>query len=254
MNGRNDVEPLIRSEGTPEAAWRDWDLFSRLPDWTPAGLLDPAQRLVVVAPHPDDEVLAAGALLSAHARSRGAVLVVCVTDGEASHDRVDGWSKATLAQQRRAECDAALAALAPHGSTSTWRIGLPDGGVAAQADRLEAALHDCLRADDVVVTTWRCDGHPDHEATATACARVCADLRCRLFEAPVWMWHWATPGDPRVPWSRLRALRAAAPDVRRKQMALACHRSQLTPRVGTGPVVTPAMVARAGWPMEHFFT
>ena len=45
------------------------------------------ERVVVVAPHPDDEVLAAGGLMRWMACRGREVLVVGVTDGEASHAR-----------------------------------------------------------------------------------------------------------------------------------------------------------------------
>lgn len=243
----------MAAEGTAESAWRDWDVLTRFGRCDRTQLIRPSQRLVVVAPHPDDEVLAVGALLAAHARAGGPVLLVRVTDGEASHDGVAGWSRAVTASRRRAEGEAGLASLVPSTQLTTMRLGLADSAVVESARALLAALQGCIEADDVVVTTWRHDGHPDHEATGRACAMACGRAGCRLIETPVWMWHWARPGDPRVPWSRLRVLPALPLDRRRKSLALACHRSQLTPRGTDRPVVTTAMVARADWPVEHVF-
>lgn len=46
---------------------------------------------------------------------------------------------------------------------------------------------------------------------------------------PEGAWHWARPGDPRVPWER--ALRVPLPPDarRRKPEALACYPSQTSP-------------------------
>jgi len=76
----------IRGEGTTaETDWRDWLADLRPPALSIEQLLANTQRVVVVSPHPDDEVLACGGLLALHARRGGEVMVVAVTDGEASH-------------------------------------------------------------------------------------------------------------------------------------------------------------------------
>jgi len=81
----------------------------------------------------------------------------------------------------------------------------------------------------VVVSTWEHDGHPDHATTAQVARTACSAIGCACLCAPVWMWHWAVPGDDRVPWLRLRALPLEAADSRRKQAALLAHRSHLIP-------------------------
>jgi hypothetical protein len=58
------------------------------------------------------------------------------------------------------------------------------------------------------------------------------------------MWHWAKPGDPRVPWPR--AYRVPLPDgvAARKRSAIRAFASQLTGRrPGLGPVLPAGIVA-----------
>src|SRR4051812_36313606 len=59
----------------------DWlAALDDVPVWRP-----PEGRMLVIAPHPDDETLGAGGLIAAH-RLRGcSVQVIAVTDGEASY-------------------------------------------------------------------------------------------------------------------------------------------------------------------------
>ena len=59
-----------------------------------------------------------------------------------------------------------------------------------------------------------------------------------LLEYPVWMWHWASPGDTAVPWDRLRAVPVSAHAVERKTAAAQCYRSQFE---AAGPVRAPVL-------------
>jgi LmbE family N-acetylglucosaminyl deacetylase len=209
-------------------------------------------RVVAVAPHPDDEVLACGGLLARHAERGGLAAIVAVTDGEASHPADPDWPPLRLAAARRAERQAGLARLGVSGSTIT-PLAVPDGRVAARGPGLEAALLRLFRSDDTVVTTWQRDGHPDHDATGVATASACKAVGCRLWEAPVWMWHWSWPDDPRVPWHRLRALALPSDALARKTAALRAHETQLTPRDGHAAVLGPDVLARAARDTEYFF-
>lgn len=247
------AERLIQGAGTPESAWQAW-LESA--DFAPREALtgwSAQMRLVVLAPHPDDELLACGGWLARHAAQGGECLVVAVTDGEASHAGSAGWSAPTLAGVRRTESAEGLRRLGLREGTVA-RLSLPDGDVAGHTDALAAGLTLLLRPTDWVVSTWRLDGHPDHDATGRTAADVCAAIGCGFAEAPVWMWHWAKPGDPRVPWHRMQGLRVDAQAALRKRAALDAHASQLTARdARTGPVLDAAILARAARGTEYFF-
>lgn len=243
----------IRGDGsTAEPDWRAWLARSAVPVVPFESLLRPAVRLVVVAPHPDDEVLMCGGVLALHAQRGGEVLVLAVTDGEASHEGAPGWTPARLAATRRIESARGLAHLGI-GDDVVTRLGLPDSAAAAHAGALSGMLQRQLRATDVVASTWRLDGHPDHDAVGAAVAQACERTGCRLLEAPVWMWHWGAPADPRVPWPRLRAVPLPPAALAAKAAALAEHATQRTPRGDAGPVLGPAIVARAARPAEYFF-
>ena len=72
----------IAGAATAESDWQSWLPLLHPPalDW--AALVAGAQRLVVVAPHPDDELLACGGALAMQAVRGGHSLVIGVTDGE----------------------------------------------------------------------------------------------------------------------------------------------------------------------------
>lgn len=239
--------------GTPERQWRDWLRARALPRVAPEVLLPPGARAVVVAPHPDDEVLAVGGLL-AHAAALGRrALLVAVTDGEASHAGSTHCAPGRLAARRRAETRRALARL---GSRATvLRAGLADGRVADQAHALHTLLLRTLRPSDRVFTTWALDGHPDHEATGRTARTAAAQVGARVFEVPVWGWHWAQCGDPRMPWTQARLVALSPRAVVRKGAALQAFASQWEHDASCPhtPILRPAMRARARRPFELVF-
>ena len=244
---------LIQGPATSEAQWLTWLNRVNVPPWNWRDCFGPQERLVALAPHPDDEVLACGGLLAMHALAGGECLIVGITAGEASHAQSPIWTAHGLAKARASEREQGLVRLGLP-NVEVLRLGFPDGSVSRYPQELQSMLAAILRPGDVVVTTWRLDGHPDHDAAGACAAAVCSDRGCRLVEAPVWMWHWATPGDDRVPWQRLRQVPLGPQVQRQKQQALQAHFSQLAPRgAELGPVLDDAIVSRSRRAGEYFF-
>ncbi|MDO9402846.1 MAG: PIG-L family deacetylase [Polaromonas sp.] len=247
------MDRLIEGAGTTEADWQAWDGLHRVRSCSFSDLVPAGSRAVIVAPHPDDEVLAFGGLLAMLADAGCPVLVVAVTDGEASHPGSALWPPAQLGARRTAESCAGLAHLGVD-ERQRVRLRVPDGAVATAPDQLAARLGAFIRADDVLFSTWALDGHPDHEASAQAVARAARYAGCRHLQAPVWMWHWATPGDVRIPWQRMRRLALPAPVLARKRLAIAAHVTQLQAQdTGAPAVLTATSLARLLRADEYFF-
>lgn len=242
--------PLIHGQGTPAAAWAACPLLQALPRLEAMALLPDGRRAVVVAPHPDDEVLAVGGLLRQWAGAGRTLKVLGVTDGEAGVPEGDPTPPDSLAATRRQERRQGLARLGLP-ADAIHPLGLPDGGVTLHEGALVQALLPLLQPGDRVFTTWRHDGHPDHEATGRACAAACAATGAELVEVPVWTWHWAEPGDARVPWQRLRQLMLPPEALRAKREALALHHSQLQAPAGAQPILPPWALARWLRPVEY---
>jgi LmbE family N-acetylglucosaminyl deacetylase len=160
----------VHEAGVEEQVWRDGRLDG-LPRLAAPGAGD---RLLVVAAHPDDESLGAGGLIATAAANGAEILVLVVSDGEASHPHSRTHSPAELATIRRGEIGAAMRELAP-GATTQF-LGIPDGAIAAHSQRLRAAIEDRLDGCTHLASPWTGDRHPDHEA----CADVAADLGMAL--------------------------------------------------------------------------
>ena len=124
-----EQERRIEGAGTPDAAWQAWPGLATLPLVTARELVPGGARAVIVAPHPDDEILACGGLLQLLAQQGSEVLLVAVTDGGASHPGSALWPKERLCRVRPEESRQAASTL---GVAPSWlRLRLPDGGLAA---------------------------------------------------------------------------------------------------------------------------
>src|SRR5215212_9277981 len=112
------------------------------------------ERLLVLAPHPDDEAIGTGGLVAQHLRERRAVRVVVATNGAQAGD----------AAQREAESRAGVALLGDGADVRFLRF--PDRGLDDAGDALRTALHGEL-ADfrpDLVLVPSPVEIHPDHLA------------------------------------------------------------------------------------------
>ncbi len=236
----------IRGRGTTEQEWLPFLEGLSLPE---LALDPPPTRLVVVAPHPDDEVLGCGGLMSLLGVP---VEVVAVTDGERSHP---GGSllPTDLAVLRREETASALTALGVRGDVR--HLGLPDGA----AERLEEPVVEALDCPpgSWLLGPWSGDGHPDHEAVGRACERAADRDGARLLSYPVWAWHWAAPSTPQVPWARGRQVTLDPQTQAAKAGAVRCFRTQIEPvgpLAADAPVLMPWVLERFSRPAEVVFT
>ena len=254
LSSSTAVLPLIDDgEGTAEADWARCPRLGAVRSVALDHLVPPGRRAVIVAPHPDDEVLAVGGLVAQLSRAGRGAMLVAVTDGSASHPHSTHWTPERLAHRRTAETERALALLGFQGVTV--RLGFPDGELSAKVEPLHQQLTSLLSPDDVIFTTWRLDGHPDHEATGRACASAALQTGARLLEVPVWGWHWAAPADHRFPWHRACRLALDEDALRRKCEAVQTFESQLAGDRSTGqqPVLRRSTVERAARGYEVMF-
>ncbi len=219
-----------------EAEWLA--LLRNTPEWIPPGI-----STLVIAPHPDDETLGAGGLI-AFQRSRGVqVRVVAVTDGEKAYGETPG-----LAEQREEEQAKALARLSVAREQIT-RLRLPDGNVASFEEELERRLSPLISLGTLVVTTWKGDRHPDHEACGRVAERLAKQAGGTLCSYFFWIWHWGSIEDFRpLPARRFRLDSAL---LQAKSDALSCHRTQLQ-REGGEPVLPELLLQPARRPFETF--
>ena len=235
-----DDEHLGQPEGLWRAAGRHLELDTL--SWLPA------RRLIVVAPHPDDEVLGAGGLIQAALSRRIPMKIIAVTGGEGSHPSSHAPMRFDLASVRFLESHVALRRLG-WAVPEIVQLHIPNSKVARYRDRLDDALETLLQPGDLCVAPWRQDGHPDHDACGDAARSASRRAGARSIEYLVWAWHWADPWVSEIPWDRCRRLDLTRRESARKRWATGAFRSQtqpLGPRAADAPVL-PAPLMRRFW-------
>lgn len=250
------LSDTLKGCGTSLQAWKTSKQLAEVASIDCAQLVPADKRAVVVAPHPDDEVLGSGGLLQLLCQEQRALLLISVTNGSSCHQDCAHWSAQRLGIVRSQESAEALGRLGLPMNTLKWvHGGFPDAEVALHEPELESYLLGYLQPSDVVFTTWREDGHSDHEAVARATQQACRAIGAQCYEMPIWAWHWAEPEDPRIPWERARKVLLGHNAQARKRHAVQAFASQLYAAPGSprGPKLTTAMLQRFQQPFELFF-
>lgn len=169
----------------------------------------PAQRLLVLAPHPDDEVLGCGGLMAAMLAQGAKVQVVIASDGALGGD-------ATVRERESTAAARVLAGNSAPPELAFWR--LPDRGLASSAGLAARLQHLIASAGpDCVLLPSPFEIHPDHRALCLAgllaMRAVGAGRELLCYEV----------GQPLLP----DVLIDITPYVERKKAALCCFGSQL---------------------------
>ena len=209
-----------------------------LPQWLPD-----IHHALIVSPHPDDETLGAGGLISS-LRGRGAqVSVVAVTDGEHAYEDMPD-----LGPARQAEQTLALSRLGV-GVDSIHRLRLPDSGLGKVEDELASALTGLISEGMHIVAPWPNDFHPDHEACGRAALAIAKLKRVPISFYFFWTWHRGELGT--LDGLQLTSLPLSDRDRTAKLDALSCHRSQLEHADGC-PILPEYLLAPVHRPFEVF--
>ena len=188
----------------------------RVGRWTPATWRSPGgQRVLVIAPHPDDELGCGGALLL-HERAGDQVHVAYVTDGRGSG--AGGLGPDEMAKRRRAEADAVRPVLRLAG---THWLGLREYEWDESA--LVPVLQNVLRqtTPQIVYAPSRVDFHPEHVRVARCLAGAIVDPG--LHDVTVRVYQIQVPLTP-VLTNLIAPIRAVVPEL---VEAMQCYRTQL---------------------------
>jgi len=193
-------------------------------------------RLLILAPHPDDESLATGGLIQRAIKAGAKVRVLFATDGDNNpwpqrflerKLQISITDRARWGRRRRKEALAALELLGlPKGSARF--LGLPDQGITNLLMRAEESVLFTLWAE---MTEWEptlfvmpsaTDAHPDHSALF-----VLVHLAMMRLERPPRMVRFIIHAPGRQSERGKLTLRLTEPEIERKRAAILAHESQM---------------------------
>lgn len=245
---------IIEGEGTSQDAWENWTGLQHMSRLDVATSFPSQQRVCLFAPHPDDEILGCGGLLQQVVANGNEILLIYVTNGTQSHPNSQIYSQDKLNIIRPQESLEALKVLGIDHQVTTISFDLTDGNVFAQQDEFHIKLADIIQPNDILVTPFIHDGHPDHEATGQVVASFAKQHTLACYQVLIWAWHWAKPADSRIPWSHAVRVNLNAKQLHRKTAAIACFKSQIEGDESTGnpPILSAQTIARIGQPWEVY--
>ena len=166
------------------------------------------QRVLVLAPHMDDEAIAPGGTLARHVQVGSAVGVAFATDSAAGFG-------AELTRTRTAEAVAASKRL---GFDILGFMNFPDGQLSQHESELSDRLLELI-ADfkpTQIFAPFPTDNHPDHQALAAGLARA---IRSSDWHGEVWSYEVWSPLWPNVVVDITEVVAC-------KKAAIECHASQ----------------------------
>lgn len=191
------------------------------------------RRCLVLAPHPDDEVLACGGTIATRARQSDDVFIVYLTNGR----RGAVNSSEDPCARRHAEALHATAILGVPTDHLTF-MQFEDGHLAEYIDQATEQVRQMVNRwrIDAIFLPYRQEYHRDHLA-AWRIGHACHRDRLRMYEYPIWYgpWLWSQLG-----WRARLAAAAQIADAMRsvkvniapvaelKRQALEAYRSQLS--------------------------
>jgi LmbE family N-acetylglucosaminyl deacetylase len=196
-------------------------------------------RLMLVAPHPDDEALACSVTLQRAVRTCAAVRIVYATDGDDNpwpqrvlerKWRLNAADRKRWGKLRRAEALAALGVLGVRPSDARF-LALPDQGLTNLLTR------DCratLERFATMIVDWApthllvpsiADTHPDHSALAVMLRLVSDDLLPE--DRQMSAWSYVVHGKSAAFFDRATRLRQSKSETVIKLLAIRCHNTQI---------------------------
>jgi LmbE family N-acetylglucosaminyl deacetylase len=175
------------------------------------------EKVLVVAPHPDDETIGCGGMICLHRQRGDPVAIVFLTSGEKG---LDGIPEETVRSIREAEARAAGQVLGVEGIVF---LRLPDLAVGDHIEHGGEKLRRVLETQqpDLIYVPHPADAHPDHEAALPLVRAARAGVsggstRLELRGYEVWS-----------PMTRYGWVEDISAVMRQKLRAIRCYPSQL---------------------------
>jgi LmbE family N-acetylglucosaminyl deacetylase len=200
--------------------------------------LSSATDILLLAPHPNDEVLACSSVLQRNAYNTKLEMWI-VTNGEACFGtlpRLFNWPTlrrfANVGARRQQEALAAHARLGLDDDTRVTWLSFPDGAVHQYEDELYASLHQRVTRNTVLVAPLPMDGYPDHHVVGRVARSIAKDRQLLLLSYPLSLQYWRDLHTVRTAPGAAHAVALSALEQFKKREAIAALKSQIYPLHG----------------------
>lgn len=244
---------LIYGRGTPKQQWLNWKGIKQLKAFDLERHFPKNSRVLILAPHPDDEVLGCAGLMQKLSLLQYNIVLVAVTNGTGSHPESSLYTQDQLNQIRPAESKAALDVLNIQ-NIQRIEFNLQDGAIATSHAKLYAQLEHLIQPNDILITTYEKDGHPDHEHSADVVSKISKKYQLQHYQVLIWAWHWAKPNNAQIAWQHAYRLDLNLNELELKHRAIQCFKSQLEvdSSIGQAPILSSEAVDRILMPYEVY--
>lgn len=208
-------------------------------------------KTVIIAPHPDDEVIGCAGLIQTLVERGMPPHVIILTGGEGSHRGCCDTPAATIVEARH-QLTLKAAAVLGLPESHIHCLHYPDGGVALEhpeTERLRQLL--LLLAPDALFVPHRGEGWSDHLQAAEITKHLLRGRNVSIYEYCVWMWYYNVWQLDR---KQARVLRMSRAQYQRKQQAIDAY---VTPQAPCGKpwsgVLPEPFLKAARWSRELYF-
>ena len=219
-------------------------------------------RVLIVAPHPDDETLGCGGSIALLTRQGYDLQVLVMSDGTGSHPNSQTHPAPVLESIRAQETIAALGILGVKPGSITF-LQLKDGAIPTitvpEFDAAKLVCCNYLQATgpDIIFLPWRLDPHPDHRATwqLIQAAILSLGIMPKTIEYPIWDWDISQQTTADL--SQITGWKLDIQSVlAQKTQAIESYRSQLGQLIDDDPngfCLSAEMLANFTRPWEVYF-
>lgn len=145
------------------------------------------KRVMIIAPHPDDETFGAGGYICSLLAQGSSVRVVVLSSGGRSLG--NSYDNVEVERQREYLCLKATAILGLRDEDVIF-LRQADGNVLADKDSVEQLRREIkIWSPDIVLTPGLAEVWPDHVNTANVVLRI-VDNTCRVYHYWIWTWFY----------------------------------------------------------------
>lgn len=210
------------------------------------------QRTVIVAPHPDDEVIGCGGLIARMLAQGKKPHVIILTGGEGSLGSQSGIDREDIIKARRNLTHEALTELGLP-MENLHEFNLADGHIGESTEEQLNEVRECiigLNPDMLLVPHWG-EGWPDHINVSKLFTKGLPN-NCEVWEYCVWMWYYNVWRG--LDWKNASVLRLTKEEQSLKNRAIDEYVLPLSPigRPWSGDL-PPIFLKAARGPVELYF-